>query len=733
MYLIIRSQTRAIEQILEDLSKQCVESKGSFVRAVLIVDFKMKFEVISSRESSLEHYGKRGIGWHGCALVYYLYEIVDDEGNYGAKEYRIYIDQILEGSNRQDGAAVVGLLEAALTAITTELPFVEEIILQSDNAKSYQNHFLTIGLHLLNIQFRNRIFICQYVHTETQGGKTIVDSHFGNCRRKLDMYMKIKRSNIVTRISSPKGLAMALSYKGGLKNTIVQLVELDLDQLEYIQRQIEPIKDKMNSYFSRVNHLYFEPPVKDIGDDERQLKIELHFSARAYSSVGKAVRFHVNIPKKTVVPDPIASSEINKELTGENPTSKEAQKITDKIREDIQNALNDFVHEDDAEINIQSPTNIDEVHLENLVNDYFFNKRMKSSRRLRSTIKKSKLDLTKESSDMEISDDSSDIHLDQYNSSDDSDFDMNNDSTNDMDSICEDQPSGVEEQNIRLYKSTDNDPLYDSSNMITGTHVMKRMELGIPSPTMTKGKVSKNTRIVLNNKSSIRNDTVAKAIRHAHLVIRSNKHFRDTKDAVPLYSLGETYHLLADEMFTPGWARRPPHGSMYGNSYIENYKNDLIEMFDVGKQQSNLKMAPGKMYDILVAKYPFSFDIPSETEIKTFINLMFQNAKYAEKKNKRNNDSDNRQSTKESRGRKKGTIETQEWVGILETVVEADKKGKPSELYNKLMEVLGSDPKAWPIDLPLKDENTPHVEKIKEKISYLKGKWKAIASKNILI
>ena len=41
---------------------------------------------------------------------------------------------------------------------------------------------------------------------------------------------------------------------------------------------------------------------------------------------------------------------------------------------------------------------------------------MKSSRRLRSTIKKSKLDLIKGSSD---------IYLDQYNNSDDSDFDMN--------------------------------------------------------------------------------------------------------------------------------------------------------------------------------------------------------------------------------------------------------------------------------------------------------------------
>ena len=179
----LRSQTRAIEGIFDELSKQCVQSKGSFVCGVMVVDFKMKFEVMSSRETSLEHFGKRRIGWHSCALVYHLHEIIDDDGNYGPKEYRVYRDQIREGSNWQDGAAVLGLLEAALAVITIELPFVEEIILQLDNAKSYQNHFLTIRIYLLNIQFRNRIFVCQCVHTETQGGKTIVNSHFGHCRR----------------------------------------------------------------------------------------------------------------------------------------------------------------------------------------------------------------------------------------------------------------------------------------------------------------------------------------------------------------------------------------------------------------------------------------------------------------------------------------------------------------------------------------------------------------------
>ncbi len=82
--------------------------------------------------------------------------------------------------------------------------------------------------------------------------------------------------------------------------------------------------------------------------------------------------------------------------------------------------------------------NIDDIHLENVVNDYFFKKRMNTSRWLQSTMKKSKLDLLKDSSDIEISDEPSSIHLDEYNRSDNSDFKMDDDSTKKTESVNDD-------------------------------------------------------------------------------------------------------------------------------------------------------------------------------------------------------------------------------------------------------------------------------------------------------
>ena len=58
-------QRAAISKEESDMKELCIRSKGSIVHVMVIIDFKMKFETKSSRESTVEHYGKRGLGWHG--------------------------------------------------------------------------------------------------------------------------------------------------------------------------------------------------------------------------------------------------------------------------------------------------------------------------------------------------------------------------------------------------------------------------------------------------------------------------------------------------------------------------------------------------------------------------------------------------------------------------------------------------------------------------------------------
>ena len=141
----------------------------------MIGDFKMKFEPMSSRETTLDHYGKRGISWHGFCLIFYLSSTSFTDGDSTkdveeAVRYTVYLNQLLSDSNKQDSLSVFSSLDAAMSQIHEELPFITELILQTDNAKSYSNNFLLCAISLLNVVHEhNSLSIIEFVrvHTET--------------------------------------------------------------------------------------------------------------------------------------------------------------------------------------------------------------------------------------------------------------------------------------------------------------------------------------------------------------------------------------------------------------------------------------------------------------------------------------------------------------------------------------------------------------------------------------
>ena len=247
-------QLEALCDLETKLKNECMETKGSKTRSIMIMDFKMKYESKSVCESSIEHYGKRGIGWHGCALIYYLYKIkLDDKNNivYDTSGKEVYKPR----SNKQDGMTVISLIEAALVSIVDQLSFIDEIVLQSDNALTYQNPQVLFGIQLPNAKYHKNLFISEFTHSETQDGKTILDAHFASMNRHLVSFMKMYKQNRITRVQTPRGLALALSYQSGVRNTMVQLVEHDCDTMDLWVRKIEPTAKKAREYFSRANHI----------------------------------------------------------------------------------------------------------------------------------------------------------------------------------------------------------------------------------------------------------------------------------------------------------------------------------------------------------------------------------------------------------------------------------------------------------------------------------------------
>ena len=72
-----------------------------------------------------------------CCFVYLLDKVHADDGTIimTPQRYTIYIDQIVTNGNKQDTNTVIALLECALMQLSDDLPFITEVILQSDNAK----------------------------------------------------------------------------------------------------------------------------------------------------------------------------------------------------------------------------------------------------------------------------------------------------------------------------------------------------------------------------------------------------------------------------------------------------------------------------------------------------------------------------------------------------------------------------------------------------------------------
>ena len=103
------NQNLAITEIEKQMKEDCM-NKRKGVKAIMIGDFKMKFKPMSSRETTLDHYGKRGVSWHGFCLIFYLCKAVPGNNNETVEEpvrYTVYLNQLLSDSNKQDRKSVV--------------------------------------------------------------------------------------------------------------------------------------------------------------------------------------------------------------------------------------------------------------------------------------------------------------------------------------------------------------------------------------------------------------------------------------------------------------------------------------------------------------------------------------------------------------------------------------------------------------------------------------------------
>jgi hypothetical protein len=134
----------------------------------------------------VDHYGKRGISWHGSMITYYTVNEID--GVRVVEPNNIYMDHIVENENKQDVLSVVSILEAVIIGIKKWFPHLTTVVLQSDNASCYQSAALLIMIQYL--AYAHSISIRRFIHTETQDGKSVLDAHFARSTQVVYDYCK---------------------------------------------------------------------------------------------------------------------------------------------------------------------------------------------------------------------------------------------------------------------------------------------------------------------------------------------------------------------------------------------------------------------------------------------------------------------------------------------------------------------------------------------------------------
>ena len=144
----------------------------------------MKLEEMRYRETQQQHFGKRGMSYHGAVIyvsrgavttAWSLDGLLPDASTYPYQMY--YFDDLVRNSQQQDSVAAVSLLEAIIRRIKQLFPATLTVSFQADNAAAYASPFLVFMLPLLCAAVGLRA--TEFVHNEAGDGKTVLDGHFG--------------------------------------------------------------------------------------------------------------------------------------------------------------------------------------------------------------------------------------------------------------------------------------------------------------------------------------------------------------------------------------------------------------------------------------------------------------------------------------------------------------------------------------------------------------------------
>jgi hypothetical protein len=219
------NQQAAKAAIHKEMYDEVAATRKDGINGLVTIDFAMNFEGERKAESQVHGFGKRGYAWHVNFLVYYKWDAKNE------KPVPVYVslDQIMSNGNKKCGMAVLALMEAAMTKISSEIPHLKYLVIVSDNASNYHRKELVLSIPILSAM-SNGLLIRRLMHTETQDGKGGCDSHAAIAKRHVRQRYLLSREETTEykKVDTPRQLAEAIASNGGIQNNGKRLAHADV-------------------------------------------------------------------------------------------------------------------------------------------------------------------------------------------------------------------------------------------------------------------------------------------------------------------------------------------------------------------------------------------------------------------------------------------------------------------------------------------------------------------------
>ena len=111
----VKNQRSRIDELMQDVAED---------EAMIVMDFKMKFEPVCFREKTLDFCGKKGLSWHG-SMVHSRHTAAEKDAPAEAGDSLLDChitchDHVSSGDSKQDHVAVLSCFEATCRRINNE-------------------------------------------------------------------------------------------------------------------------------------------------------------------------------------------------------------------------------------------------------------------------------------------------------------------------------------------------------------------------------------------------------------------------------------------------------------------------------------------------------------------------------------------------------------------------------------------------------------------------------------